>query len=257
MILNREQIIEAIRAAAEPLADVNAMWLGGSDAFGRVDEHSDIDAVIDVADGTHEQVFELVEQALGSLSPITRRYRLPEPTWHGHHQCFYELRDAGEFNQVDLVLMERSQGPRFDEREQHGEPVVLFDKLGAIKAVPMDRVRLREKLTARLEELRISFPMFANFAMKEHHRNDALAALGFYNAQTLRPLVELLRIKYDPCRSTFGVRYTHNDLPPEVVAKLEDLYFVRDMDDLLTKHTRAVEWFQQEVDQLDIAELEL
>ena len=33
--MRREQVVEVLRAALEPLAFVNAAWLGGSDAFGR------------------------------------------------------------------------------------------------------------------------------------------------------------------------------------------------------------------------------
>jgi hypothetical protein len=34
--VRREQVVEVLRAALEPLAFVNAAWLGGSDAFGQV-----------------------------------------------------------------------------------------------------------------------------------------------------------------------------------------------------------------------------
>jgi hypothetical protein len=41
--VRREQVVEILRAALEPLAFVNAAWLGGSDAFGRADELSDVE----------------------------------------------------------------------------------------------------------------------------------------------------------------------------------------------------------------------
>jgi hypothetical protein len=40
--VRREQVVEVLRAALEPLAFVNAAWLGGSDAFGRADELADM-----------------------------------------------------------------------------------------------------------------------------------------------------------------------------------------------------------------------
>ena len=49
--MRREQVVEVLRAALEPLASVNAAWLGGSDAFGRADELSDVDLQVDVDDG--------------------------------------------------------------------------------------------------------------------------------------------------------------------------------------------------------------
>jgi hypothetical protein len=49
--VRREQVVEVLRAALEPLAFVNAAWLGGSDAFGRADELSDVDLQVDVDNG--------------------------------------------------------------------------------------------------------------------------------------------------------------------------------------------------------------
>jgi hypothetical protein len=49
--MRREQVIEVLRGALLPLPHVNAAWLGGSDAFGRADELSDVDLQVDVDDG--------------------------------------------------------------------------------------------------------------------------------------------------------------------------------------------------------------
>ena len=47
--MRREQVVEVLRAALEPLAFVNAAWLGGSDAFGRADELSFVADLDDLA----------------------------------------------------------------------------------------------------------------------------------------------------------------------------------------------------------------
>jgi hypothetical protein len=49
--MRRQQVVEVLRAALLPLSWVNAAWLGGSDAFGRADELSDVDLEVDVDDG--------------------------------------------------------------------------------------------------------------------------------------------------------------------------------------------------------------
>jgi hypothetical protein len=49
--VRREQVIELLHGALLPLARVNAAWLGGSDAYGRADELSDVDLQVDVDDG--------------------------------------------------------------------------------------------------------------------------------------------------------------------------------------------------------------
>ena len=50
--MRREQVIELLHGALLPLAWVNAAWLGGSNAFGRADELSDVDLQVDVTTAT-------------------------------------------------------------------------------------------------------------------------------------------------------------------------------------------------------------
>jgi len=82
--MRRQQVVEVLRAALQPLSWVNAAWLGGSDAFGRADELSVVDLQVDVDDGYVAAPFGAVEAALAAASPIVARLVLPMPTWHGH-----------------------------------------------------------------------------------------------------------------------------------------------------------------------------
>ncbi|MFL6226407.1 MAG: hypothetical protein ACJ75K_27245 [Actinomycetes bacterium] len=94
--MRREQVVEVLRGALLPLPYVNAAWLGGSDAFGHSDELSDVDLQVDVDDGHVAATFGAVEAALAAASPIRYRMVMPMPTWHGHAQRFYRLRDTAE-----------------------------------------------------------------------------------------------------------------------------------------------------------------
>ena len=119
----REQVIEVLHGALLPLAFVNAAWLGGSDAFGRADELSDVDLQVDVDDGHVAATFGAVEAALAAASPIVARLVMPMPTWHGHAQRFYRLRDTAEFTAVDVVVFQRSDPRRYyNQTERHGRP---------------------------------------------------------------------------------------------------------------------------------------
>jgi hypothetical protein len=60
------------------------MWEGGAAAFKRVDQWSDIDLQVDVADDRVADTFAVIEKTLTKLSPIGLKYALPSPTWHGH-----------------------------------------------------------------------------------------------------------------------------------------------------------------------------
>jgi predicted nucleotidyltransferase len=79
--VRREQVVEVLRDALLPLSWVNAAWLGGSDAFGRADELSDVDLQVDVDDGHVAATFGAVEAALASyhryvLAPLAELYRV-------------------------------------------------------------------------------------------------------------------------------------------------------------------------------------
>lgn len=241
-MLSRTALLSALQAAVEPLPYAHALWQGGAAAFNRVDEWSDIDLQIDVDDDRVADALAVVEQTLAALSPIALRYELPQPAWHGHLQVFYTFTEASEFLMLDLVIIQHSHANKFLEREIHGEAVVHFDKSGVVNPPPLDRAGWQTKMKERRAALRVTFPLFQPLVTKELHRRNALEALAFYQAMTLRPLVELLRIRHCPARYNFHTRYTQYDLPAEINRRLEPLFFPRDLEDIRAKHAEAAQW---------------
>lgn len=224
--LSRDTILTALRNALEPLDYVNAMWEGGAAAFQRVDEWSDIDLQIDVADDRVDEAVQVVEGVLRNLSPIDLRYEVPRPSWHGHFQAFYRLEKASPFLLLDFVVIQHGNPNKFLEKEIHGTARVHFDKCGVVQSPPMDVPAFLDMLKKRVETLRITFEMYQVFTQKELNRGNHLEALSYYNGLTLRPLVELLRIVYCPQRYNFHTRYIYYELPAEIVKRLEALYFL-------------------------------
>jgi hypothetical protein len=249
--VRRQQVIEVLRDALLPLSWVNAAWLGGSDAFGRADELSDVDLQVDVDDGHVAATFGAVEAALAATSPIVARLVMPMPTWHGHAQRFYRLRDTAETCTVDVVVFERSDPRRYyNQTERHGRPLVLFDRAGVVRPVSLDQAELAATLAAAVAGIRERLPFTLPLAAKEVRRGDALAALGSYQRHVLGPLVELYRVRHAPARHDFGTRYTRDDLPPEVQDSLRELSFVADLDDLAAKLPRAERLLRELLDVL-------
>jgi hypothetical protein len=234
--MRREEVVEVLREALLPLAHVNAAWLGGSDAFGRADELSDVDLQVDVDDGHVAATFGAIEVALAAASPIVARLVVPMPTWHGHAQRFYRLRDTSEFCAVDVVVFERSDPRRYyNQTERHGRPLVLFDRGGVVRPEALDRGELAATLRREVTRMRERLPFTLPQVAKEVRRGDALAALGSWHRYVLAPLVTCYRIRHAPARHDFGTRYTGDDLPPEVRETLAELSFVADLDDLAAK----------------------
>ena len=251
-LITREAILKTLRDALEPLDYVQAMWEGGAAAFKRVDEWSDIDLQIDADDDRVADVVEIAERALTSLAPIAVKYDFPQPTWHGHWQTFYQLSNTSPFLLLDFVVIKHSNPLKFLQPEIHGRALVHFDKSGVVQAPPLDREAFVARIKGRLETLRITFPLVQTLILKEIYRQNSIEALSFYHGFTLRPLVEVLRIKYCPIRYDFHTRYVYYDLPSEIVRKLETLYFIANLDELREKHEDAERWFHETREQIDI-----
>jgi len=249
--LSRERILASLRAAFEPLPYVYAMWEGGAASFDRVDEWSDIDLQVDVEDERVDEVMALGGQVLAELSPIELQYAVPQPSWHGHAQTFFWLRDAGPYLLVDFVVMKHSNPVKFLEHEIHGNRVVHFDKLGVTDVAPLDAAEFSAQIRRRWEILRVNFPLFQSLTLKEIKRGNAIEAHAFYQGFTLRPLLEALRMELTPYHYNFHTRYVYYELPPEIVRRLESFFFVASLDDLAEKRRQAEEWFSEIAPRLD------
>lgn len=254
--LDRSRILAVLRQALEPEPFVLAMWEGGAAAWARTDAWSDIDLQLLVEDERVGAAFTLAERALESLSPIELRFAAPRPTWHGHDQVFYRLRDTDENLLVDLAVMKRSSKNQLRERERHGERVIHFDKTGEATPVTLDRRALRGRIEERLAQLRIAFEMFQCLTKKELLRGNPLGALAFYHSHTLGPLLTLLRIRYCPERFDFDLRYSAADLPADVTKSLEKLWFVGSLSEIAAKRETAERMFHATLTELDAKEVD-
>jgi len=253
-MVTRDHILTAIHTTLEAEPRALALWEGGSTAFGRADALSDLDLYVLVEDKGVAAVIDAVAHSLEALSPIAFSHRLPEPTRHGHAQVFYLLRDTSPGAMVDLVVMRRSVPERFLEEERHGIPRVLFDHTGEIGPMPLDREAHTTRLAGRLATLRTTFPLFRGLVQKEIERGDAMAAIGSYHALTLRPLLEVIRMLHCPERYDYGAKYSTPDLPPEVVSRLERLWYIGSPGDLAERQAEAEAWFAETVTTLDHAD---
>ncbi len=246
--IERADLVATLRGALESNAAVDAAWEGGSAAFSALDPYSDVDAVAVVADDAVESSFAGVEAALNTLSPVTLRCDMPAAP--GYTQKFYRLRDASEFLVVDLVFIRRSDPLLFRDVELHGHGQIWFDRAGLLKESHIDEAADLALARARIPVLRDAFAMFQHIPTKERLRGRAVEALHFYQAMTLRPLVEAIRLLHCPSRRIFGTRYLARDLPAAVVERIVELSFVVDLADLEKKHASAQQWFWESMDML-------
>jgi len=253
--VTRQSIIALFIKTLKPLDFVHAMWEAGAAAFNRIDEWSDIDLYIVVDDECVEKVVSEIEKTVRSISEYDLTFRLPEPTWHGHSQVFYRLKKASPFLLLDTAIMKKSSKDKFLQYKIHGVPIVHFDKSGIVKDDPVDAEAFLKKLKERLEALRTTFPMFLVFALKELNRGNDMTALSFYMSYAVRPLIELLRMKYCPYHYNFHTYYIDYELPPEIVKRLRTLFFVTEPQEIRSFLREVERWFMEEIESIDIDEV--
>lgn len=126
----RQRIIDHLSRTLEGRDEILAFWQGGSAAFGRSDEMSDMDLQLLVKEGFVDGVRDLLEGTLRGVARIEASYVLPQPTWHGYWQGFYRLEGFGPYQLVDAVIMKESDRNLLTEPEIHGQAIVHFDRTG-------------------------------------------------------------------------------------------------------------------------------
>lgn len=230
---------------------VHTLWQGGAAAFGRVDQWSDIDIMAIADRESIPNVFEAAETAVKKLTEFDLIFEVPQPTSHGFFQKFYRLKNASPFLLIDLAVGELEKADKFLEPEIHGNPIVHFDRKGIITSQPLDKEKFKQNMQAALERAKVRFDIFQLFFDKEYNRGNYMDVFDFYFNFAIGGLLAVLRMKHSPYHYTFRSKYANYDLPPEVVKRLEQFYFVKGPEDMKAKYCQVREWFQSAVRELE------
>jgi hypothetical protein len=234
--LLREQITKVVCGALQPFPDVLAGWEGGSVAFNVADEYSDIDLNFLVSDVAEvEPLYAAAEAAIILINPVICSHPAPPGR-------YYKFQDGGDYLLLDLCFLRVEAKDHGLDTERHGEVLPLFDKADWLSAKHLDVVALEGARYERFQELRSWFMVSQSFVRKAILRGQHAEALSAYWGYTLRPLAEILRMRYCPERWDFGMRYLDRDLPQSVYEKLRDLMFVREPDSLGAHLEKASQW---------------
>ena len=249
MIDFRKEIIAELKNLLKSNDAVFTVWEGGSAATGYLDDLSDLDLGVICKDDAVEEVFEQIEKYLENKYGIETRFRMPEPTWHGHSQCFYILKNSPPLFYVDLLIEKLSAKNRFMESDRHGNSQIWFDKKSLMDPTPTPEEEIREKGKKIYKNIKESFPFLIMDAQKQIFRKNKIDAFDLY-FRILSRLGVALNLKYRPHKYDFGLRYLYHDYPEYELKFLEDLLFVEEFNQLQPKLDIAVKRFNELIEEL-------
>jgi hypothetical protein len=241
MTITRAAIVSALHIAFKDIPQVEALWLEGADAVGRVDEYSDLDVCCAVQTSNFQLVQDAARDALTRLGTLDQAWlSRDEPT---QRNVDLHIRDSSPYLLIDLCLY-CGMGSDFIEGDEIEKPLVLFDRVGAVRYHPQDREALRQTQSERLRTLRETVAQSARIH-KYLARGEFLEAFGYYEKFLLTPLIELLRIRHTPLHADYGIVHISRHLPQGVRVRLERLYQVGSLADLADRVQEAEAWFAE------------
>ena len=241
MSFDRDELIRILTDAARSEPEILALWEGGSAAFGRVDHLSDADLHVIVTAGQVERAITAMRTTLSDRWTIAREYQ--RRTDEGDSEFFWQLEGVPPLNFVDMVFTESPEDGVSIDRGRHPFPLVHLDKCGciAVTSEPADERRARlQKRVSQIAEFHWGLKI--DLIRKHIRRGSTLHAFDAYQTHLIRPLVELLRIKHCPERSSDHLAYVQWDLPTEITARLEPLVMVSTLSDLEKSLPIVDEW---------------
>ncbi len=244
-----KKIVHELKELFKGKENILAVWEGGSAATGYLDEYSDLDLALITTDDTIEDTFKLTEQFLGKNYGISNKFRMPEPNWHGHSQCFYKLTESPKFFYVDMLIEKESAKNRFTESDRHGKSVIWFDSKNLIDPTPTPQEEIETKCKRHYNLMSTLLPFMEMDVSKQIKRGNSIDAISIYGG-LLNRMAALLNIKYRPHKFDFGLRYYYRDLPSEEVAFVEGIAFVKDLNDLKKKLPAAIKRYKDLIEEL-------
>jgi hypothetical protein len=250
MGIGRDEILAALEAGLRADPSVHAMWLEGSLANGTADELSDIDLWLDVDDDRVGEALASCEAILGQLGRLDRSYERPHP----HpliRQQFFHLAGTPETLTVDVCVQAHSRVFWFSHEWAEEHPLVIFDRDGTVRFEHADLEAHAAELRARVERLRGDFSLFRTWVAKAVARGDFLETMGYYQARLMPTLVELLRIRFAPTKHDYYLKQARRDLPPDLGARLAELYRLTSLEDIAARLPLAAALFDETLAGLD------
>ena len=246
----REQIKQELYDLLFNQAEILAVWEGGSAATGYLDEFSDLDLAIICSDDAVEKVFATLENFLKSFYGIIKKFRLPEPTWHGFSQCYYQLDQVPELFYLDVGVLKKSLPDKFTESNRHGNAVVWFQKEEILNTAPAPPEKVRDKGRQFINNVTNTDFIAILEIKKALARHNFCDAFQIYYQFVNRNLGPLLNLKYCPAKVDFGFAYTSREYAQADADLINNAFCVLSLEELKQKYVQVHRRYLELVEEL-------
>jgi hypothetical protein len=233
----RKLILANLRVALENKEGVVGMFFEGADAHDAVDDYSDIDLRIVVAEGEVENAEAIIEKALTGIAPIELKWSRSHPKKR-ISQSAYHLAGTYKFLYIDVLVEAYSDNTTY----KAGEFKTIFDKKGLIReAVSNQEEKLIDRIRSRVEDVEKYNYFRQVYIEKAVRRGSFLEARNYMQIRLIDKLVEMLRLLYCPDIDRGGFLHIDKDLPTNIVEELEDISKFNSFEEMEEKRQKANE----------------
>ncbi len=231
----RETIYSDLKEFLYLKPEVLAVWEGGSVATGFADEYSDLDLVIVVNDDFVEATFHEMDEFINEHYQTIRKFRVPEPTWHGFSQTFYQAENVPDLFYFDISVMKKSLEDKFLENSRHGYAKIWFEKEKFVKPVESKESDLEQRIK-KFYKIATSTDFITILEIKKGIRRGLFTeAFPLYYGFIVRHIGILLNIIHRPHKVDFNLRYIYRDYPQKDLKLIEEALQVKNISELEEK----------------------
>jgi len=224
-------IVDELKELLENDPNTHAMWIAGSIAEGFADGLSDVDLWVDVSDGKDQELYSAIESFLETKGELDVKLgrSLEQPYTHR----VYHIKDTNPYHFVEFTLHTHSH--KHDFSQGNRKIKILFDKDGTIPTdIPEEVIDPKER-QARKQSLIDKIEVGYASVEKEIIRGQFMDAMHNYEFWLVTPIIEIVRIKHAPLKTSYGLKHGSHHLPKEAQDEIQSLYTIKSLDDFRNK----------------------
>lgn len=239
----RQKILKHLQTKLETNEQVYAMWLEGSDGTGTSDEFSDLDINVDVEDSYELEALSFIRKSLEELGTLDSISVVTQPNEHLWFQVFH-MHGTSPHLLIDVNIQRHSRNFSFCRQNTAETPLVLFDKANVITFHDVNAHDLEKRMQS---EIKICNSRIDQYSRVEKYikRGNFLEAFAYYQRYVLEPIVHMARIIHSPLNTDYNLVRISQQLPSNVLHKIEYLYQISSLQDIEDKLPLALRLFQE------------